>query len=285
MKHLALTAVTALIAVTGTTAAAADALATPAEVTVTATVKHHPDNGHGTPSLWADDSFVRTMVIHQTGSGLYTLTTTDKGTFTTREGAGSPSGAAGKHISRKLTGVFASTGTGHVGLGSLVANWAALSGKVYDDTAGTPFPSSGAWATSFFTAGATVNPFDHYNFRYTTADEQWIDADTNNDGQDSTAGDITGKLSSRLDVASKCRIRGTDHNQWTVRNVQGDRARTFTYRLSYHGSWSPPSTVTVPAAGATTFTTATGGYLAGYFFNGYGATQWIHARSSWATVC
>lgn len=62
------------------------------------------------------------MVIHQNpGTKTFTLTTTDKGTFTTRKGAGSPSGAKGKQISRTLTGVFAGTGSGHA-TGSLVAD-------------------------------------------------------------------------------------------------------------------------------------------------------------------
>jgi hypothetical protein len=282
MKLLVLTATTAL-AVTATTAAGYTLTAS-TDTTVTAIVKAHPDNGHGTPSKWAADSFTRTMVIHDNGDGTYSLKTTDKGTFTTVKGAGTPSGA-GSHISRNLTGSFTSTGTGHVSGGALVTNPATLSGKTFDDVHGTPFPSSGAWASTFFASGATVNPFDHYNFRYVTADEQWVDADTNNDGKDASAGNITGKLSSRLTAANRCRIKGTNQNRWTVSNVQGDRSRPFTYRVSYHGAWSPTATSTVGVSTSTTITTATGGYLSVHYYDGYGTSVWINARSVYSTVC
>lgn len=284
MKYLALTAALAGVTVAASGSVAAYALTASADVVVTAIVKNHPDNGHGNPSHWALDSFTRTMVIHKTGTNTYTLTTTDKGTFTTIKGAGSPSGAAGVQISRKLTGQFSSTGTGHV-TGSLVANPKSLSGKVYDDAHGTPFPSSGAWAATFFTQGSTVSPFDHYSFTYTTADEKWVDADTNNDGQDPSAGNITGKLSSKLAAANLCRIEGGHHNKWIVRNVQGDQPVPFSYRVSYHKKWSGTAHGMVAAGGSVTLTTATGGYLSVRYSDGYGKTERTSARSKYSTVC
>jgi hypothetical protein len=281
MKLLALVVAGGLAVATGGTAAYA--LTASSDTTVSAIVKHHPDNGHGTPSQWADDTFIRTMVIHNTGANSYTITTTDKGTFTTRQGAGSPSGAA-VQISRKLTGAFSSTSTGHVN-GALVANPGHFSGKTFDDTHGTPFPSSGAWAATFFGTGATVNPFDHYSFRYTTEDEKWVDADTNNDGQAPSAGNITGKLSSRLVAMNKCRVRGTNQNRWVIKNVQGDRSRPFIYRVKYHGAWSHAAMGTVTAGGSTTITTATGGYLSVLYMNGYNVKKYISARSKYSTVC
>jgi hypothetical protein len=112
MKLLAFAAIGGLTALTGCSTAGAYTLSAQGDTVVTATVKHHLDNGHGNPSHWAADSFTRTMVIHKTANG-FTLTTTDKGAFTTVKGAGSPSGAAGEQITRTLTGVFASSDLGH----------------------------------------------------------------------------------------------------------------------------------------------------------------------------
>lgn len=284
MKYLALTAAIAGVTVAAGGSVAAYALTASKDVVVTATVKNHPDNGHGMPSQWADDTFVRTMTIHQTGPNAYTITTADKGTFTTRKGAGSPSGAVGVQIARKLTGAFSSTGTGHV-TGSLVANPKSLSGKTYDDAHGTPFPSSGAWAATFFTPSSTVSPFDHYSFTYTTADEKWVDADTNGDGTSPSAGNITGKLSSKLAAASLCRIKGGHRNRWTVKDVQGDRAVPFTYRVSYHGKWSATAHGMVAVGGSVILTTATGGYLSVRYMDGYGKTERTSARSKGSIVC
>lgn len=279
MKLLAFAAIGGLTALAGCSTAGAYTLAAQGDTVVTATVKHHPDNGHGTPSHWAADSFTRTMVIHKNPDNTYTLTTTDKGTFTTVKGAGSPSGAAGKQITSTLTGAFASSDLGHA-TGTLVTNPGSFSGRTYDDTAvgGTPFPGSGAWANIFFTGGA-VSPFDHYSFTYATADEKWVDADTNNDGQAATAGNITGKLSSRLVAANTCRLSNGHSNRWIVKNVRGDRPRPFLYHVSYHGKWGPVGSGTVAAGHSTVLTTPTGGYLAVRYYDGYGAILWTSARS------
>jgi hypothetical protein len=261
---------------------AAFSLSGSTDVIVTATIKNHPDTGHGTPSLWADDSFTRTMLIHKTGVNAYTITTTDKGTFTTRMGAGSPSGA-GKAIERKLTGAFKSAGTGHV-TGTLIANPGTLSGKSYDDLHGTPFPGSGAWANIFFGGGAVVTPF-HHRFTYTTADERWVNADTNHDGKDPSAGDITGKLASRLVALNTCRLSNGHGNRWIVKSVRGDRPRPFLYHVGYQGKWGPVGSGTVAADHSTVLTTPTGGFLAVRYYDGYGAILWTSARSNPSPLC
>jgi hypothetical protein len=151
---------------------------------------------------------------------------------------------------------------------------------------GTPFPGSGAWAKIFFTPTSTVSPFDHYSFSYATADERWVDADTNNDGQAATAGNITGKLSSRLVALNTCRLSKTDpRNRWVVKNVRGDRPRPFLYHVSYQGKWGPVGSGTVAAGHSTVLTTPTGGFLAVRYYDGYGAILWTSARSNPSVLC
>lgn len=159
---------------------------------------------------------------------------------------------------------------------------------MYDDTdpKGTPFPKGGAWANIFFEQGSTVVPFDHYTFTYTTGDEMWVDSDANGDGTVPTAGNITGKLSSRLVALSKCRLSKTDpRNRWTVKNTQGDRVLGFTYRVSYKGRWSKVSSAAVAAGGSTELTTATGGVLAVRYLDGYGKVMHAAARSKASVYC
>jgi hypothetical protein len=243
--------------------------ATTADVVVKATIVEHADNGHGTPAHWATDSFTRTLTIHQSGPHAYTLTTTDSGSFTTIKGAGDPAGH-GVPIKRILTGSFASTGSG-TATGDLISNPQSKSGKIYDDVHGTPFPGSGTWADQFFASGATVNPFDSYRFTYTTADEQWVDASTNNDGQDQAAGDITGKLSSKL-VIGPCTAKTTQ--TWKVSNVRGDRARTVTWWTYDKGVRSAGHKTVVPAYTTVILHTDKSHAAGIHYYNGYNVSEW-----------
>lgn len=284
---LAAVAVGGLLVATSGTAVAAYALAAQSDVSVTATVMNHPDNGNGTPSQWADDSFVRTMVIHKEATGGYTFKATDKGTFTTRKGAPSPSGAPVK-IARTLIGTMTGLSNG-TATGTLVSNWKALSGQTFDETpgkqGGAKFPGGGAWANQFFTGGTTT-PLVHWSWTYTTADEKWIDADTNNAGKDPSAGNITGKLSSRLAVVSVCHVSKTDGRyRWTVKEVRGDRKVGFTYRVSYRGKWSKVSAGSVNAGGTATITTPTGGFFQARYHDGYGQVLHASARSKPSVYC
>src|SRR5581483_8343423 len=146
---------------------------------------------------WADDTFTRTMKIHDNGDGTYTTTVTDKGTFVTRKGAGSPN--FGVPIVRSLPGTMTSTGSGTI-TGVLDPNYRDLDGVTYDDKlAGAKYPGSGAWALGFFKAGATGHPFSTtYEFVYKTIDETWDEKAAWDSQGNPNAGDITGKLSSKL---------------------------------------------------------------------------------------
>lgn len=266
------TAMTGSMAATGTARSAVGA-----DITVTATVKNHPDNGHGTPSHWADDTFVRSMKIHNNGDGTFALTTTDTGTFTTRKGAGSPNNNV--TIARTLTGGFSSSSTGTM-TGTLRSNYLDENGKTFDDKNGNPFTSNG-WASTFFDAGATGGPFSiGYSFTYKTADEQWIDASNNGDGTDDpAAGDITGKLSSLLSVKGTC--RGPSVAKWVVTNVRGDRSRSFSYWV-WAGHWTPTAHGNVVAGGHTNLTTVRGSSIAVHYYDGYGALKAAYAKAGTA---
>lgn len=277
MKHLHLMAAAAVGAgmVLVTTPGAGASV--PADVVVTATVRNHPDNGHGSPSEWADLAFKRTMKIHNNGDGTYALTTSDVGSLITRKGAGSPNNGA--HITRTLSGQFSSASTGSA-TGTLSDNYLANDKKVFDPKTGHPF-SSNEWFKSFFESGVTGSPFStHYAFTYKTLDEKWVDADTNNDGQDTSAGDVTGRLSSELRAAGLCRTPNKTL-RWTVANVRGDRARDFKYAQHLSsGKWAPVKTGTVPAGGKVTVWTPPGTSLAVHYYNGYSVYMKTYAKAS-----
>jgi hypothetical protein len=257
--------------------AAVPANAALADQVVTATVKYHADNGHGSPAHWADDTFVRTMKIHKTSAHHYTVTTNDVGTFTTRKNAGSPNNDV--TISRKLTGPYTSQSVGHI-TGDLKASAVLhLSGKTYY---GNQF-SSNAWANQFFKTGATGNAFNAaYKFTYKTLDEQWVDASWNHDGTDASAGDITGKLSSKLVANFVC--KSATQAKWTVKNVQGDRSRPFTYWVwVYPGHWTVAAHGAVAAGGTATIVTQTGTTLAAHYYSGYSVLEKTYAHRGTAT--
>jgi hypothetical protein len=278
MKHLHLMAAAAVGAGMVLVATPGAGASVPADVVVTATVRNHPDNGHGSPSEWADLTFKRTMKIHSNGDGTYALTTTDVGSLITRKGAGSPNN--GVRIARTLSGQFSSASAGSA-TGTLSDNYLDNDKKVFDPKTGHPFSSS-EWFKSFFKEGVTGSPFSgHYAFTYKTVDEKWIDADTNDDGQDQSAGDITGKLSSKLVAAGLCQT-SSKTLRWTVTNVQGDRARTFKYGVYLgSGKWSSAKTATVSAGRKVTVWTPPGkGMLAVHYYNGYSVYMKTYAKAS-----
>ncbi len=246
-----------------------------ADITVTATVKNHPDNGHGSPSHWADLNFQRSMVLHDNGDGSFAVTTTDTGTLVTRKGAGSPND--NKVISRALPGGYSSTSHGKI-TGVLDSNYADHDGKSFDDKNGNPFKSA-EWAKLFFQDGATGSPFDtDYSFTYKTLDEQWIDASNNDDGQDSSAGDITGKLTSKLTATGVC--RSVTSAKWVVKNVQGDRSRTFSYWVWVSpGKWSAAAHGTVGAGSSVALTTLRSTSIAVLSYDGYGVPAKVYAKA------
>lgn len=255
-----------------------------ADTIITVTIKNHPDNGHGTPSHWADDTFTRTVIVHPV-TGSFNVTVKDSGTFTTRKNAGSPNDNV--PIVRKLTGTFTSIVTYANVVGTLDGNKVGdLDGNVYDDKAGTPAPSTTSWGTALFATGATGGGIVTYSFVYKTLDEQWIDASDNNDGMDNSAGDVTGKLSSKLTVANSCRVSKADkRNVWTVANAQGDRARSFKFWVKYNGHYSATQQEAVGAGQSLQVITPGGGRITIMYYDGYGVQRRAYAYSKASILC
>lgn len=136
------------------------------------------DNGHGTPSEWADLSLNRTTTV--CGDK---VTLVDRGTLTTRPGAGTPNGTGGQ-IANRVPGVVR-------GVYHLTVTGGTLAHE-HGDTAA----SSTEYVKSLFSDGATVTA-GTYAWTYTTRCEHWIDSSANDDGQGAAAGNITGKLCPR----------------------------------------------------------------------------------------
>jgi len=288
-KRLALAVVTALaLGALSAPAARADA-----DTVITVKILNRPDNGYGSPSHWADLSFTRTVIVHPAGS-TFEVTVKDSGTLVTRKGAGSPNNDV--TISRKLPGTYVSTINYTAVTGSLDANKIGdVDGNVYDVKAGVDPPGAGAWSTLLFDPGATGGAISSYQFLYRTLDERWDERwnngtddrfDNNNDGQNSTAGDITGKLTSKLTLANLCRVSAVDKsNRWTVKNVQGDRSRTFSYWVRYNGVYSAHFRATVTPGGSAVITTPYGGRASVYAWNGYGERIKLYAWSNRTILC
>ncbi len=271
------------------------AQAAEADTVISVTIKNKPDNGYGTPSHWADLNFTRTVTAHpQATAGTYEVTVTDAGTFTTRKNAGSPNNDV--TIARKLPGTY--TSTVHYGIvtGSLDLNKAGdLDGNVYDVKAGVNPPSTPSWGTILFEAGATGGDITSYQFLYRTLDEQWDERwndgtddrfDDNNAGQYASAGDITGKLSSKLTVANKCRASKADkRNVWSVTNAQGDRARSFAFWVKYNGHYSATQHESVNAGQTIQVITPGGGRITIMYYDGYGVQKRAYAYSKASILC
>ena len=179
--------------------------------TVTTHLVNRPDNGHGTPSLWALDTMTRTVTVchgpqpepsdspDETALNKhypwhYTATLKDAGTFVTKGGAtGSPND--GKPLTAGTKGTVNGTAT----YAEFVSGWkwdgwqgADYDGKTYSDSEpGT----TGDWVKMLFSGGKVQTSITDYKWVYKTCQETWIDSSTkdNDDGQSDSAGDITGK--------------------------------------------------------------------------------------------
>jgi hypothetical protein len=277
-----------ILTVLGAVALALGVVSVPAahadvDTVITVTIKNHPEKGNGTPVNWADSTFVRTVIVHP-ADGVFSVTVKDSGTMITRKGAGSPN--AGASISRKLTGTYTSTVSYAPVDGVLDGDKVGdLNGNVYDDKFGLPSPSLASWRTALFStadAGGIVS--QTYTFK--TLDEQWISSAATAAGTTPAAGDITGKLSSKLTSATRCRISAADkRNVWAVNNVQGDRARDFWYWLKYaNGTFTAATHSAVGTGGTTLVTTPAGGRLTVKYFDGYGVEKRIYAWSNYMTT-
>jgi hypothetical protein len=170
-------------------------------------------------------------------------------------------------------------------IGTLDANQVGdIDGNVYDFKTGNKPPKTGEWSKLLFKPGATGGDITTYKFLYQTLDEAWNETTENNDGQDVSAGDITGILRSKLTVVTRCRFSKTDkRNVWTIKNAQGDRYRTFNYWLkkgdgSYVKGFTP---VTLNPGTSTEVVTPTGGVFTARFYDGYGIEKRVYARSNY----
>lgn len=240
------------------------------DVIVTAIIKNHADNG-ASQNHWADDTFVRTMKLHDNGDGTFTTTVTDEGNFITRKGAGSPN--FGVPIVRSVLGKMTSTGSGTI-TGQLDPNYRDQDGITYDDKyAGAKYPGTGPWALSFFKPGASGHPFSTtYEFVYKTIDETWDEKAAWDSQGNPNAGDITGKLSSQL-LIGPCKAKTTQ--TWKVVNARGDRSRTFTWGTYYKGVKSAAHQTTVAPATGVVLHTAKSHTLGIHYYNGYGVSVWL----------
>ena len=181
MKRLLAGAGAATVAVLAIPAVASVASATTGTGKCT-TVHDHvnkTDNGHGTPSEWADLSLNRSTKICKTSTG-YDITLTDKGRLRTIKGAGTPNGTGGQILNRVPGVVY--------GLYSLTATDGTPTGKHGDTSL-----SSTEYVKSLFSDGTTVTG-NKYAWAYQTlCGEKWLDSSVNSDGQGPAAGNITGK--------------------------------------------------------------------------------------------
>lgn len=205
-----LTAAGAAVAVAGLLVlAAAPAAAAIADDDACRTVVAHltdrPDNGHGTPPVWALDTVTRTVkVCHAEDAPApaaavevktwdYTATLVDEGTFVTKGSAtGSPNAGialtAGMHGTVHGAATFAKfTAPHHWGY------WVeAFDGKSFTGSA----PSgTGDWIKNLWSDGFSGTQITDYKWTYETCTETWVDSseEGNGDGTADSAGDITGK--------------------------------------------------------------------------------------------
>jgi hypothetical protein len=179
-------------------------------------VSNRPDGGHGTPAIWADDTFTRTLTVNvdatdtncgpvtPAGDSCYAVTLSDHGTFTTRPGAGAPNvnsphvGAALSITSPAVTGNFSGGYTQHVFSDN--APDSSLVPASEDDhgvSTGTGFHSTENWYKQAFPASTSFGTVQDgaYSWTYDTSGcETWVDSSSNNDGNSVGDGNITGKV-------------------------------------------------------------------------------------------
>lgn len=179
--------------------------ATPASsVTFSTTIQNRPDNGHGTPARWAYDNFTRKLLVVEspqgcpgmpaTGDTCYAASISDSGTFDAILGAGAPAGRGGQ-----ITHAVHGTLIGSYAVTAYAPDTDTLTGTVpatEDDNFADP---TGVHTTTNWLTQAFATPGDvvvgaslGYDWTYTDTCERWSDASTNNDGQDPSAGNITG---------------------------------------------------------------------------------------------
>jgi hypothetical protein len=193
------------IAAAGVMLSAGGAHAAPTTVTAVTHISDRPDGGNG--GTWAYDTFDRTLTVtvaaDQSGAApnttLYNATVADSGTFSAVQGALTPNQAtAGLKISRAVDGTM----TGGITYTIVAPSTDTLTGTVpaaEDDlfsTASNGFVSTGDWPKQAFATavGVTVTEASTWSWTYKTACEQWVDAASNNDGNNAADGNIHGNV-------------------------------------------------------------------------------------------
>jgi hypothetical protein len=181
-------------------------------------VTDRPDSGNGAGTDWADDTFDRslTLTVDTTAGACGTMpspddtcylgTVADLGTFTTIPGRGAPnqnSPATGSDatITSAVTGKM--SGTASYSFYASASPSAALVPATVNDegtapsgvTLGTDADTSD-WYKLAFPAGTTFGGLGigANSWSYSTACESWTDSSTNNYGNNTNDGNITGKV-------------------------------------------------------------------------------------------
>lgn len=188
-------------------AAGSPAHAAPARVTAVTHVSNRPDNGHGTPAVWAYDSFARTLTVavavHQNPADTvnhltdYTATITDKGGFTTVGGAGTPNQSIVPGAKIAHNGVKG-TLNGTYSLAVVAPAADTLTGIVpalENDNFAAPTVSTTDWPSlAFASKTGVVVTGGAYEWDYATACEKWTDSSANGDGNQVSDGNIAGRI-------------------------------------------------------------------------------------------
>lgn len=182
--------------------------AAPTTVTAVTTIQNDPDSGNG--GFWSDDQITRNLTVSvaadQTGVPLgsvrYTAHVADTGTFETIPGAHTPNQVvAGQHIAHVVSGTLAGTADYTITAPSPAEALSSLPNAGIVTALNDGFaPPSGAQSLSGWPEGAFTPQLpagdlvlNHFSYSYTTqAGENWLDSDTNGDGNLVSDGNITG---------------------------------------------------------------------------------------------
>jgi hypothetical protein len=226
----------AALAVIGSGTAFAAVSANPVTtVTAVTHVSDRPDNGHGTPPVWAYDTFDRTLTVTlaspqpatlptgiPAGDLAYTVTIADKGSFRTILGAGAPDQAAGglkisHSVKGSVNGTYALTA--YAPAADALAGTVPAAEEDNFSAATNGFVSTGDWAKQAFAtqAGVTVSG-GAYSWTYATGCETWTDTSSNGDGNFAADGNITGKICKPVPPP----VTGHPyflHGKWTARTA------------------------------------------------------------------
>jgi hypothetical protein len=272
-----------LAAVIATTLGFGIIAALPAQAAIVRTnvIKNHADDCGG-GNHWANTTFTRKTTIVKTVDEVgpkdtYKVTISDDGIFNGIYNAPSlfdTNRPLLRSISGSMTG-----GATYTVKGSLKTSY-DNDGDVYDDNNTQNTNCAGSWPSKFFKTGYTGGINNDWGWTYKTLDETMVNAAAGN------SGNITGKLTSKLTAANKCRMSKSDkRNVWTVSNVQGDRSRTFSYWIKYNNAYSAHWSATVAPGQTIQVITPYGGRLTVSYWDGYNVNKRLYVYSKASILC